>query len=270
MQCRSLSTDEISEAISLISSESAVGELEYAFRLLFERWAALAPEKAFAVALELAEELRNEWSFGRWHVARGWGKVDPQRAIAAADELFVDSEIEGLRELFLVRVFEGWVTSDPVAAIAGVVALPSYDHGAAIDGFRGHLLKPSLHTKVAATLSAVSDEWLRADLSKTIGGSWARRDGVSAAAWFDTIKWETPHMAAIPASEISRQWISNTDDIGPALDWFDRYYPLATEEMKSAFSQKVTRKWETKKLPEAAAWLENQRTLHTLQRLGQF
>lgn len=218
---------------------------------LFTRWGMLDPARAVAEANRLPANLQDT---GLTSAARGWARLDPRAALAAAAELNPDNDERRTR--FVREVITGCMQTDAAAAVKALAELPVDDQRHAAKAFDDLLRFPSQRPAATAEIAKLTDDALRADIAGAITEDWAKFDGPAAAAWFDALAWKNPNAGLKAASELAGEWGSNPGRMEAALDWLWPKVPFLMRP--EILEDLVAKRWARMDRAAAEAWLAKQ------------
>ncbi|MEZ5325391.1 MAG: hypothetical protein R3F19_10035 [Verrucomicrobiales bacterium] len=198
-------------------------------------------------ALEYAKELPGPGRmFGSASALSGWAAVDPDAAIAWADE----NQSDG-RESIMAKagILRGLTISDPARATEYLQSLPADTEG--LDQLVSTVANEQMKQGMSAATTwatSLSTDALKQDAFEQLGNEYARQDPVKAASWIEAFADQPYTSKAV--EEVADEWAEV--DPGAAVDWAARL-PEATQAtaMESAFQE-----WEESDAESASAYLQ--------------
>lgn len=163
--------------LSLLSWEDRM----LASKMLFTKWAELAPKQA----MEYANGRGNRGGFDRMMIMDAWSSKNPE--MAAAYYMENKEELDGGRSRTAGSIAKGWARLNPEAALGWAQGLEGRGRGEAISSVFDALLEkdPALAVQKMGTLSA--EDLKESRVVTNLADKWAKKDWAATEAWMNTL-----------------------------------------------------------------------------------
>ncbi|MGK0186170.1 MAG: hypothetical protein ACI9R3_001953 [Verrucomicrobiales bacterium] len=239
-----LTPDNIDSALAALREAPQGWEMWQKMGLFVGAWGKLDG----LAALDYAKEMQGPGRmFGSAAALSGWASIDPDAAIAWADE----NQSEG-RENIMAKagILRGLAISDPARATEYLQNLPENTEGLdrLVDTVANEQMKQGMDSATTWAASLSTDA-LKKEAFEQLGDEYARQDPVKAASWIESYADNAYTSEAV--EEIADEWAEI--DPGAAVAWASKL-PEATQAtaMESAFQE-----WEESDAEGASAYLQN-------------
>jgi len=187
----------------------------------------------------------------------GWCEYAPADAYAWYRESVANGMLEfkfghNIRSGLLMSLVRAWAETDPKGAF-NELANMDYDEQRQLSrAFDQLVLDEQNREQFLTAVKNFPDQRLRSELIDDAIDDWSKIDPVSAAAWFDTVEFESLEVGFKPATELVENWFQR--DATAAVNWL---WPKTPEHMKDKFVNEFVREeWADRDPESAATWLE--------------
>lgn len=244
-EMESLAKSDFAELVGLLSAKGEE-EKQLGTILVLGAWGKIDP----VGALEFA---RAEVPDNQYDVFSGWAAVDPQAALKEQKRMVAEDRSKG--RFALMKIYQGWLSSDPAGMVASYKDLPFDDQKTVARVFKRGVKQESVRGVMVAEIAKLSDERLRAELMGEVGAEWAELAIEPVFEWFDSVEFENPRQALVAANRIFGSAVRR-GDTAKCVRWV---WPKLPDDQRGPFIERAVRQTWMKKDPEgAAAWLKEE------------
>ncbi|MGB0744302.1 MAG: hypothetical protein ACPGSB_07225 [Opitutales bacterium] len=249
----------LDEALALPFNDYRRGPL---LRSLLSQLAETAPRDALALAQNIGS-LR-ETESARIAILEVWAGNDPASAMAWAEVELANEPLRS-RNNQLLAIYRGYAVSDPQAAFATALAMPSGN--TAQQRLQTNALEEIITEQIEngglqdakTQVELLEDGPLKDSLLSDLVDRWASFDPVGAAAYVDSLGGEVPSSVK---ARLLGEWAEN--DPQSAAEWLNGRE--VDENTLGRASQAIIREWTRYDMEASAEWLNSQPSSPALDR----